>query len=312
LRTPSVGKHTRSDGNGAIDSREAYIWDGGNVVLDFADLDADGQIEGDELTARYLWGPQTDQLLAVEQPDSLTTADPADVLWTLTDNLGSVRDAVTYLAATDATTVAEHYVYDAFGNITAIADGGGTPLSAASLRHLYTAQEWDAAVGLFYYDNRWYDSASGLFLSADPIEDDHNNTYRYVGNSSTNATDPTGLFNYRMAARRIPDNLPPRKQAGMRIGLEVARIKDLIWQIDRQHRRIATTEDRSDLMILAEIVSGTHEIMNRHARAELKLLRQAKDELYKHLGQLRKAFDQLRLDDVEFHGCSPAEAHFGG
>jgi len=90
------------------------------VVLDFADLDADGQIEGDELTARYLWGPQTDQLLAVEQPDSLTTADPADVLWTLTDNLGSVRDAVTYDTATDATTVAEHYAYDAFGNITVL------------------------------------------------------------------------------------------------------------------------------------------------------------------------------------------------
>jgi len=69
----------------------------------------------------------------------------------------------------------------------------GTPLSAASLRHLYTAQEWDADIGLFYYDNRWYDSASGLFLSADPIEDDQNNTYRYVGNSPTNATDPTGL-----------------------------------------------------------------------------------------------------------------------
>jgi len=34
-----IGKTVDSDGNGAIDSREAYIWDGGNVVLDFADLD---------------------------------------------------------------------------------------------------------------------------------------------------------------------------------------------------------------------------------------------------------------------------------
>jgi len=44
-----------------------------------------------------------------------------------------------------------------------------------------------------YYDKRWYDVGTGQFISADPIQYDTSNTYRHVGNSPTNATDPTGL-----------------------------------------------------------------------------------------------------------------------
>lgn len=45
-----------------------------------------------------------------------------------------------------------------------------------------------------------YDPRVGQFLSADPIEDDKENTYRYVGNSPTNATDPTGLQEHSQAS----------------------------------------------------------------------------------------------------------------
>ena len=38
-----------------------------------------------------------------------------------------------------------------------------------------------------------YDPNVGQFLTPDPIEDDRENTRRYVGNSPTNATDSTGL-----------------------------------------------------------------------------------------------------------------------
>jgi len=108
-----------------------------------------------------------------------------EVRWALTDNLGTVRDVVEYDDATDTTSVAEHFTYEAFGAVTSG--------DASVIRHTYTAQAFDADTGLFYYDKRWYRPETGRFLTPDPIEDDPSNDYRYVGNSPTNATDPSGL-----------------------------------------------------------------------------------------------------------------------
>ena len=54
--------------------------------------------------------------------------------------------------------------------------------------------ERDLESGLDYYRARYYDSNVGRFISVDPMgfEAGDTNLYRYVGNSSTNATDPTG------------------------------------------------------------------------------------------------------------------------
>ena len=49
-----------------------------------------------------------------------------------------------------------------------------------------------------YYDGRWYDTATGQFLSADPIEYDTHNLYRYVGNNPTSRKDPTGLMDFEI------------------------------------------------------------------------------------------------------------------
>jgi hypothetical protein len=51
---------------------------------------------------------------------------------------------------------------------------------------------------LNYYRARYYDSRVGRFISVDPMGFDAGDTnlYRYVGNNSTNATDPTGLFSW--------------------------------------------------------------------------------------------------------------------
>ena len=155
------------------------------MVLDFVDEDLDGTAQADELSRRYLWGQAVDQLFAQEDVDDLLSADAEDVKWALTDNLGSVRDLVTYDDALGVTAIAAHITYDTFGNITSGDD--------AATRYLYTAQECDAATGEWYYDQRWYSSYTATFLSSDPIEDDYNNSYRYVSNSPTNATDPTGL-----------------------------------------------------------------------------------------------------------------------
>ncbi len=57
----------------------------------------------------------------------------------------------------------------------------------------FTGRWWDAESRLYQYRARWYDPHTGEFLSPDPIQDDFNNTYRYVGNGPTNGTDPSGL-----------------------------------------------------------------------------------------------------------------------
>ena len=59
----------------------------------------------------------------------------------------------------------------------------------------YTGREQDAETGLDYYRARYYDSAVGRFISEDPIGFGAGdaNLYRYVGNSPTNYTDPSGL-----------------------------------------------------------------------------------------------------------------------
>jgi len=59
----------------------------------------------------------------------------------------------------------------------------------------YTGRAYDEETDLQNNHNRWYDAASGKWLSEDPIGFDGGdaNLYRYVGNSPTLFLDPFGL-----------------------------------------------------------------------------------------------------------------------
>ncbi len=111
------------------------------------------------------------------------------VQWTLTDHLNTVRDIAKYDPQTDTTTVVNHLVYDAFGNVTSETN------PAVDSLFLFTARPFDADTGLQNNLNRWYDAAVGRWLSEDPIgfAAGDGNLYRYVHNSPTFATDPIGL-----------------------------------------------------------------------------------------------------------------------
>ena len=102
---------------------------------------------------RELCSPAVDMVLASEN------ASTNAVSWLLADNEGTVRNVATYNAGTGATTIADHLVYDAFGNMSQT-----TP--AAQPRFTYTGQQFDAATGLYYYRARWYDAGMGRFMSA--------------------------------------------------------------------------------------------------------------------------------------------------
>ena len=140
----------------------AHVW---------SDHDAEGNV-----TARYLYTGNLDQILARHRPGEGT-------VWYLTDHLGTVRDI------TDSTgAVINHLAYDAFGQIlTQTAPEFGD-------RYTYTAREYDPALGQYYYRARIYDPRAGRFTAEDPIRfaAGDPNLYRYVGNSPLNWTAPWG------------------------------------------------------------------------------------------------------------------------
>jgi RHS repeat-associated protein len=80
-------------------------------------------------------------------------------------------------------------VYDSYGNVIEQSN------PAASTRYSYTGRELDAETGLHYYRARYYDAATGRFLSEDPLglRPEEVNLYRYVGNQPLIARDPLGL-----------------------------------------------------------------------------------------------------------------------
>ncbi len=75
------------------------------------------------------------------------------------------------------------------------ADEGSGTGNEYSPQRSYTGREPDPATGLIYYRARWFDPKLGRFISNDPIDfaAGDANLSRYVGNSTPNAVDPSGL-----------------------------------------------------------------------------------------------------------------------
>ena len=181
-----IHKELDADGDGTGTATDTFwIHDGDQTVLQF-----DGDTAAD-LSHRYLWGNAVDQLLADETVDD---GGAEDVLWPLTDNLGTVRDLATYDDATDTTTIANHKAYDAFGNVT------NETNSAVDTLFGYTGRMWDDDTGQQNNLNRWYDPTTGRWISEDPIgfAAGDANLSRYVGNNVTGAVDPSGLDTLRI------------------------------------------------------------------------------------------------------------------
>jgi RHS repeat-associated protein len=78
--------------------------------------------------------------------------------------------------------------YDSFGNLT------NQTNASVTFRFGYTGREFDSETGQYYYRARYYDPKVGRFTSEDPIgfSAGDTNLSRYVFNSPTNFTDPSG------------------------------------------------------------------------------------------------------------------------
>jgi RHS repeat-associated protein len=175
-----VFKQVDDNGNGTFDRSEHFVYDGEHIVLRY---------QNGQLANRYVHNPDVvDQVFADEAVSSLLT--PGETRWQLTDNQNSVRQIYDYDDATGATVVIDRILYESFGKFWSPTNLASAPL------FLYTGREWDPDVNLYYYRARWFDPHSSRFISEDPIYDDYNNPHRYVGNSPTNATDPSGLESF--------------------------------------------------------------------------------------------------------------------
>ena len=135
---------------------------------------------------RYVWSDKVDDLLADEQNPGLSSRN---TLWALSDHLGSIRDIADTSESTGTTSIANHRRYDSFGRRVWETN------DAVDLVFGYTGKLFDETTRLQNNLNRWYDSSTGRWISQDPIgfAGGDANLYRYVGNSPTNATDPSGL-----------------------------------------------------------------------------------------------------------------------
>jgi hypothetical protein len=85
------------------DRAEIYVWDGGQIVLDFVDDNAGNGLDDFEVARRYLHGPLVDQVLA--QEDAAT----GDVDWLLADHQATIRDVVRWDDANTETDYVEQY-----------------------------------------------------------------------------------------------------------------------------------------------------------------------------------------------------------
>ena len=157
-----------NNGTGAVQTWTAY--DGANP---YADFNSSGQV-----THRYLYSPAVDAVLA-----DISTAGTGSTSWELADELGSVRDVVSAQG-----TVIDHIQYDSFGNILS----ESSPSNGDRFKY---AQQQADATGLDYDQARYYNPATGRFISQDPtgFGGGDVNIYRYCGNDPTASTDPTGL-----------------------------------------------------------------------------------------------------------------------
>jgi RHS repeat-associated protein len=122
----------------------------------------------------FIYGPGG---LPVEQISSSGT-----VFYFHHDQLGSTRVLTDSSGAVQAT-----FTYDAYGNTT-----GKTGTATTALQ--YAGQYVDAESGLEYLRARYYDPATGQFLSRDPIVSMTRSPYAYVHDNPLNALDPAGLW----------------------------------------------------------------------------------------------------------------------
>ncbi len=143
-----------------------FAYDGDNLIEETNSSGA--------AVARYVETRDVDEPLAMLRSAATSYYDA--------DGVGSITSLSNAAGA-----LAQTYTFDSFGNLTASTGSLVNPFR-------YTAREFDSETNLQFSRARYYDPATGRFLSEDPLDFDAGlNFYTYVSNSPTSFNDPYGL-----------------------------------------------------------------------------------------------------------------------
>jgi RHS repeat-associated protein len=148
-----------------------YVYDGANLILE---IKTGGDGKGKEKATRYVYGLGTSEPLAIEQKGEVYYyhLDGLNTPTALTDPKGKVVVS---------------YEYSAFGKRTHYGNRVKQYLT-------FPGQYYDEETGLHYNWNRYYDPATGTYITVDPIGLKGGiNLYGYANGNPVNAADPTGL-----------------------------------------------------------------------------------------------------------------------
>jgi len=156
-----------------------FVYDGWNVI-------EEQTVAG--TSKYYVWGLDLSQSLqgAGGVGGLLTMFDGVGSYAYFYDGNGNVGQMVNNIGGA----IAAHYEYDPYGN-SILATGS----QAAGNPYRFSTKYLDSEYNLYYYGYRYYDPATGRWLSRDPIgEQGGLNVYGFVNNNPTLYVDALGLF----------------------------------------------------------------------------------------------------------------------
>jgi RHS repeat-associated protein len=111
------------------------------------------------------------------------------MMYYLDDHLGS-----TSIVTDRVGEVVSHVTYTPYGDMRDELNLG------TSVNYLFTGQEFDREIGLYYYNARYYDQAVGRFISADTIIPEPSDTQSYNRYSYVSTT--PSITTIRLAIRK--------------------------------------------------------------------------------------------------------------
>ena len=115
----------------------------------------------------------------------------------------NIQGDVVGIYTTDGTLLAS-YVYDAWGNFTETVHSTTTEATiASSLPFRYRSYYYDAELGMYYLNTRYYDPQIGRFINVDDLSNlgangdlEGYNLYAYCSNNPVMGYDPNGEFSF--------------------------------------------------------------------------------------------------------------------
>ena len=168
----AFGRLTGKRVNGAVQAY--FLWDGDQLLAQLTSA-------GTAVVTEYSYYP------GLDQPHALIKQPAGSRFYARLDGLGNV------IALTnEANQVRRTYTYDYWGKSTGGTDTEG--FSGADRARWKGALWLGAEADLYYMRNRWYEPATGRFLSEDPIGLQGGiNPAVFAGNDPINGADPFGL-----------------------------------------------------------------------------------------------------------------------